>query len=134
GAAGIEALSRGAPAATFVEKDGKTCAVIGANLRRAKLGGGNVVRADVSNYLREAIRATTAQFTAVVLDPPYGEPQLLLASLEALADAERGLLASEAIVVAKHFWRDDLTEVVGNLVKSRQKRFGETMLTFYTRN
>src|SRR3954447_2765669 len=37
GAAGIEALSRGAPAATFVERDGKACAAIGSNLRRVHL-------------------------------------------------------------------------------------------------
>jgi hypothetical protein len=35
--------------------------------------------------------------------------------------------------VAKHFWRDDPTARVGVLVKGRQRRFGETALTFYTR-
>src|SRR5664279_2578134 len=46
GAAGIEALSRGAPSATFIEKEGKVCQVIGDNLRRAHLEqNGHVVRA-----------------------------------------------------------------------------------------
>jgi len=45
GAGGIEALSRGASAAIFVEHEGPNCQLIGANLRRAKLDGGRVVRA-----------------------------------------------------------------------------------------
>src|SRR3954451_9513991 len=51
GAAGIEALSRGAPSATFVERDGNACQVIGDNLRRAHLNdNGHVVRADVVTH------------------------------------------------------------------------------------
>ena len=134
GAAGIEALSRGAPAATLVERDGKTCAVIGANLRRAKLSGGNVVRAAVATYLRDALPTGGEAFTAVVLDPPYGEPQLLIETLDSLAHSERGWLAESAIVVAKHFWRDELPDEIGELTQTRKKRFGETMVTFYTRN
>ena len=38
-----------------------------------------------------------------------------------------------AVVVAKHFWRDEPAEVAGGLSRTRQKRFGETMLSFYTR-
>lgn len=134
GAAGIEALSRGAPAATLVERDGKTCAVIGNNLRRAQLSGGIVVRADVTTYLRDAHPAAAESFTAVVLDPPYGEPALLVRTLTSLADASHGWLPAEAIVVAKHFWRDELPEQLGDLRRTRQKRFGETMITFYTRD
>jgi 16S rRNA G966 N2-methylase RsmD len=50
-----------------------------------------------------------------------------------LADGNRGWLTPGATVVAKHFWRDDLPERVGNLRRDRQKRFGETVLSFYTR-
>jgi 16S rRNA (guanine966-N2)-methyltransferase len=133
GAAGIEALSRGALAATLVERDGKTCAVIGTNLRRARLTGGDVVRADVIGYLRDT-QPPAERFHGVFLDPPYGEPALLSRALEALGDEVRGWLEPGAVVVAKHFWRDELPQEVGTLTKTREKRFGETMLTFYSQS
>lgn len=131
GAGGIEALSRGAPSATFVERDGKTCAVIGANLRRTHLEKGRVVRADVVSYLQNVRPAGAERFTACLVDPPYGEP-ILQQTLDLLGDVDRGWLAPDAVVVAKHFWRDDPAPEIGRLVRTRQRRFGETTLSFYT--
>jgi len=134
GAAGIEALSRGAPRATFVERDGKACHVIGENLRRAHLETkGDVVRADAVSFLLGGSAETRLPFQAVVVDPPYGD-QILERTLELLGDNDRRWLAEDTTVVAKHFWKDEPPESAGSLTRSRQKRFGETMLSFYTRN
>jgi len=130
GAAGIEALSRGAAHATFVEHDAKAIAVIRANLGRAGLGGpelATVVRADARTWLADLDDATT--FDLVVIDPPYDEPATLSASLEALVP----LLSPRARVVAKHFWRTPPPAAVGLLASERVRRFGETALTFYRR-
>ena len=54
-------------------------------------------------------------------------------TLELLGDVERRWLADDAQVVAKHFWRDDPPERAGSLLRTRQRRFGETVLSFYTR-
>jgi 16S rRNA (guanine966-N2)-methyltransferase len=132
GAAGIEALSRGAPAATFVEHDGANCQVIGANLRRATLAGGRVVRADVVAYLRNLRKETDGPFSAALLDPPYSEP-VMVTALELLGDPARDWLVPGATVAVKHFWRDEPADYVGLLAKERVKRFGETALTFYSR-
>jgi 16S rRNA (guanine966-N2)-methyltransferase len=133
GAAGIEALSRGSPAATLVERDGHTCAVIGANLRQARLEGGRVVRADVVSFLRNGRSQPEAAYSAALLDPPYGEP-ILGRALELLADPALDWLAPGATVIVKHFWRETLPESIGYLARTRQRRFGETALTFYTRS
>ncbi len=134
GAAGIEALSRGAPSATFVEREGKVCHVIGENLRRAHLeSSGHVVRADAVSFLAGGTPETRAPFLAVVVDPPYGDV-ILERTLELLGDASRNWLTADATVVAKHFWRDDPPEQFGTLTRTRQRRFGETMLSFYTRS
>jgi 16S rRNA (guanine966-N2)-methyltransferase len=129
GAAGIEALSRGADRAVFVEKSSRAAAVVKENLRRTQLDGGRVVRADVIGYLagRDA-----GPFAAVFIDPPYDQ-SLISPTLDMLGDPTRGWLSDQAIVVAKHFWRDDPPERVGTLRRDRQKRFGETVLSFYTR-
>ncbi|MEA2678018.1 MAG: rRNA (guanine966-N2)-methyltransferase [Chloroflexota bacterium] len=130
GAAGIEALSRGASGATFIENDRANCTLIGSNLRRTKLEGGRVLRTDVVAYLRDLRQATDGPFTAALLDPPYGDP-VMVTALELLGDPGRDWLASDAMVAVKHFWRDALADQVGSLAKGRVKRFGETALTFY---
>ena len=132
GAAGIEALSRGADRAIFVENGLKQARVIEENLRRTSLDGARVVRADVIAYLSGEPSSDSAPFRAALVDPPY-DTALLVPTLELLGDADRGWLTPGATVVAKHFWRDDPPEQVGTLSRDRQKRFGETMLSFYTR-
>lgn len=131
GAAGVEALSRGAPGATFVEHEGGSCHVIGENLRRARLDHGRVVRADVVAYLRNPRPAADGPFSAALIDPPYGDP-IMTRALELLADPARDWLVPGATVAVKHFWRDEPADRVGVLAKQRVKRFGETALTFYT--
>jgi 16S rRNA (guanine966-N2)-methyltransferase len=130
GAAGIEALSRGATAATFVEHDGANCALITSNMRRAKLDGGRVARADVIAYLRNVRQASDGPFAAALLDPPYSDP-VMVTALKLLGDPAREWLVLGATVAVKHFWRDEPADQVGLLRKERVKRFGETALTFY---
>ena len=130
GAAGIEALSRGAAHATFVERDAGAVRTIRANLGRTGLGGDDratVVRADVLGWLREPGRAAAAPYDLVVIDPPYADAAALTAALEAVSP----LLAAKARVVAKHFWRTAPPPMVGLLASERERRFGDTALTFY---
>lgn len=144
GAAGIEALSRGAGSAIFVERDPAAAAVIGDNLARTGLAGpaARVVRADALGYLASRA-AADGPFDLIVVDPPYAETDLLARTLAALggrgaaaADARAAaagarVLAPGCRVVAKHFWRDRPPAVVGLLASERERRFGETALTFY---
>ena len=145
GAGGIEAVSRGCPSVVFVERDGGAVRVIRENLRRAgflpvaertagEAGSVRVVHADAVRFL-EAGREGTDEaaggpFGAVLVDPPYGDAAMLPA-LERLGDAGGGWLVRDAVVVAKHFWREAPPERIGVLESQRQRRFGETMLTFY---
>jgi 16S rRNA (guanine966-N2)-methyltransferase len=135
GAAGIEALSRGAPAAVLVEKDGRAAAVIGRNLERTDLARrARVVRRDVAAFLARPADAPEAPFGSVVLDPPYQQVADLLAALERLGEPGGGWLDEAAVVVAKHFWRDAPPHRCGALVRVRLRRFGETALSVYRRS
>jgi 16S rRNA G966 N2-methylase RsmD len=87
----------------------------------------SVVRADVTAWLGGPGSAGAGPFAVVVVDPPYGQLDLLVAVLEALDPS----LAPGARVVAKHFWRDQPPTRVGLLASERERRFGETALTFY---
>lgn len=129
GAGGIEALSRGAPAAVFVERDAKAARIIGENLRRAGFGETDTARVVVADVLRHLQAGPGGQrFGAVLVDPPY-EDAAMLPALERLSSA--GWLLDGAVVVAKHHWRDQPPERVGRLERRRERRFGETMLSFY---
>ena len=143
GAGGIEALSRGAARAVFVERDAAAARVIAENLVRARLAErGTVTRADALTYMADRAVAD-GPFDVVLVDPPYAEPHLLEAALIRLGagvSATTGasgtgpsapLLRPEAWVVAKHFWRTPPPPAVGLLASVRTRRFGETALTFY---
>jgi 16S rRNA (guanine966-N2)-methyltransferase len=135
GAGGIEALSRGSDAAVLVERDGGACSVIRDNLQASKLEGATTVRAPVLSFLDRDPSRAGAPFDAVLVDPPYADA-VITSTLERLSRGSAGAvatawLAPAAVVVAKHFWRDPPPERVGDLQQMRQKRFGETALTFY---
>jgi 16S rRNA (guanine966-N2)-methyltransferase len=129
GAGAIEALSRGAASAVLVEKDGGACRTIADNLRRARLDDrARVVRRDVIAWLADPAGAAAAgPFDLVLVDPPYADTGGLTRALELVGPS----LAADAVVVAKHFWRDAPPASVGMLAVERDRRFGETALTFY---
>jgi 16S rRNA (guanine966-N2)-methyltransferase len=132
GAGGIEALSRGAASATFVEHDAGAAGVIDANLRAASLAGDRtvIIRSDALRWLDGGPYG--APFDIVLVDPPYAETDLMKRVLSILG-APDAPLADDARVVAKHFWRDRPPERIGMLAAERDRRFGETALTFYRR-
>ena len=130
GAAGVEALSRGARRAVFVERDPAAIAVIRENLRRAVPGGESaVVRAEAVTWLSTEGRAA-GPFDLAIVDPPYADAALLGQILDHLGGPD-GPLAAGALVVAKHFWRNPPARSIGLLASERERRFGDTTLTFY---
>ena len=137
GAAGIEALSRGSERAVFVDRDAAAIRTIEANLTSTRLRDrATVVRGDVLAWLKgEGRRA--GPFAGVIVDPPYDRVDLLMASVEQVASAgpgnafaPAGILAADGTVVAKHFWKTEVPAEIGLLRSVRERRFGETALTF----
>ena len=135
GAAGIEALSRGAPRAVLVERDARAAAVVARNLDRTGLSArARVVRRDVAAFLASGSGSLVeAPFGCAFIDPPYAQAGDLQASLERLGDPLAGWLDEAALVVAKHFWKVAPPDRVGALVRVRERRFGETALSVYRR-
>jgi 16S rRNA (guanine966-N2)-methyltransferase len=129
GAVGIEALSRGARQAVFVEKHRPAVALIRANL--ASLGirsGAEVLAIDaLAGLERLAARGMTAD--VVFADPPYAEAAAYRRVLEWL-DA-RELLAPEGCAVFEHARRQTLPEKLSRLARTRQVKQGDAVLSFY---
>ena len=128
GGVGLEALSRGAAQATFVERDARAIAALRANVATLELEASvRVQRGDVLKELT-ALDRDGERFDLVFLDPPY-EAGLVETTLETLGGG--GLLRAEAWVIAQHFTKRVPAPTVGALAAFRTRRFGETTLTFY---
>lgn len=132
GAAGIEALSRGSPMAVFVERDPGAARVIAQNLQRAGLSdGARIVRREVGAVLSAGGDSLGGPFGAVLVDPPYADRPALSRTLAQLGDPDLGWLSDDAVVVAKHSWREEPEVRAGRLVLERRRRFGESGLSYY---
>lgn len=128
GGVGIEALSRGAPSATFVERDGAALRALRDNVERLGLGArARVERGDAARAV-EALAAGGERFAVVFLDPPYDSSRGAPA-LEAVADGR--ILAAGAVVVMQHGTKAPPPAAPGVLTLWKARRFGETTLTFF---
>jgi len=120
GAVGIEALSRGARHAFFVERNRRALAAIQENLASLGLEGRATVIAAPA-----AISAANRGADIVFLDPPYDLEREYAAILEALGQAP------PALVIAQHSKRLELAAVYGGLRRTRTLRQGDNALSFY---
>jgi 16S rRNA (guanine966-N2)-methyltransferase len=130
GGVGIEALSRGAPSAVFVERDRQATIALDDNLARLGLvERARVLRQDVGRALG-LLEREGGTFAVAFLDPPYDS----LDGASALAAVARGdCLLPGAIVVAQHATKAPLPATPGCLAHWKDRRFGETTLTFFRR-
>jgi 16S rRNA (guanine966-N2)-methyltransferase len=128
GGVGLEALSRGAAHATFVERDARAVAALRDNVAALGVGGAaRVLREDVARALT-ALARTGERFRVVFLDPPY-DTDLAASTLDALGGG--ALLEPDALVVVQHRTKRPPADVAGVLRAFRARRFGETTLTFF---
>lgn len=128
GGVGIEALSRGAPSAVFVERDRQALAALEDNIARLGLADRvRLIRHEVSRALVALGREGT-RFAVVFLDPPYASPDAAPA-LEAIARGD--CLLPGAVVVAQHPTKAPPPAAPGTLALWKARRFGETTLTFF---
>ncbi|NNC88946.1 MAG: 16S rRNA (guanine(966)-N(2))-methyltransferase RsmD [Akkermansiaceae bacterium] len=126
GALGIEALSRGAAEARFVEENASACEVIRANLSRARLAG-TVVKSDVFAFLRRG----GGPFDLVVADPPYARPgRADLAGRLLEGEGLRSLLAAGGLVVIEVESERDAPEAPGWTLADRRV-YGSSAILFY---
>ena len=125
GALGIEALSRGAAHATFVDAGKPALAAIRGNLRELGLEGRAAVLA--MDAVLAARRPPAAPWGVVFVDPPYASD---LAARAVLA-LPPGSLAPGARVVIEHDRRGTPPDALGSLIRRDQRRYGDTMVSFF---
>ena len=123
GQLGIEALSRGAKEATFVDREKRAVAVVKENLAKTGLDGQSViVQTDAFSFLR----MTGSEFDLVFLDPPYGTGMLQKA-LGMLSSC----VAQGGTVICEHPYGEEMPEEAEKLKLYRTYKYGKTALTTY---
>jgi 16S rRNA (guanine966-N2)-methyltransferase len=124
GALGIEALSRGAASAVFVERDPEAVRTIEHNLDRLRLTGARVVQGDVLRTIAEEATAG-AKYDLVLVDPPYG---MLTEIQPRLARHLPPLLAADGLLVVE---TDARVEPELPLPVRTSRKYGQTRVTLF---
>jgi 16S rRNA (guanine966-N2)-methyltransferase len=126
GALGLEALSRGAAAVTFVESSPRVLAVLEANIAAVGLPGTRVLRGSVPTVVAGP---APSPFGLVLADPPYATPvDEVVGVLRSLVDG--GWLAPGAVVVVERSSREAGWEWPTPLAELRERRYGEAVLRY----
>ncbi|HHN65841.1 MAG TPA: 16S rRNA (guanine(966)-N(2))-methyltransferase RsmD [Nitrospirae bacterium] len=128
GAVGMEALSRGAREAVFVEINKDRCRLIKEISERLGYEGRiRVHRMDARRYLERA-RQRGETFDQIFIDPPYqsGEIKRILPLI-----SDGLILSEDGIIIIEHSSKITLPEESGNLRKGKTYRYGDTSLTIY---
>jgi len=125
GALGIEALSRGASHAVFVERRGVACQTIRVNLRHTRLEEEAQV---LCVPVERALALLDEPFGLVLLDPPYAYPNLH-GIMSLLSGAP--FLESDTTVVFEHSPRFTVEERYARLKLTRQKVYGDTAVSIF---
>jgi 16S rRNA (guanine966-N2)-methyltransferase len=129
GALGIEALSRGARSATFIEADRRARSLIAQNVAICRVENVCVIIPAKVGPALETLRAASshAPFDIVLLDPPYAPGE----KLDAVLAAAEGVLARGGIAVLEHARRRQVPEAAGRLRLVREVVAGDAALAFY---
>lgn len=126
GTVGLEALSRGAKKAVFVEQSSLGVRTI--KKITTELGFEERVEVIRDKVYYFVTRYNGEEADIFFIDPPYqtNEIDMILPLL-----GKRGLLHEQGIVIVEHFSKKGVPDKAGNLIKSRSYRYGDTILTFY---
>ena len=125
GALGIEAMSRGADSAEFVESDSTRCTYI----RRTVEDFGFAERSRIiRGRVEKVIHTLQARYDLVLADPPYGiDPwEMLMEGLQ-----ERNTLEEGAVVVAEHGKAYEMADSYGGLNIWKKRRYGDTAVSIF---
>jgi 16S rRNA (guanine966-N2)-methyltransferase len=126
----IEALSRGAVKAVLVDASARSATAIRENLRRLGLTARTEIWVAPAARALKTLAKRGEKFDMIFLDPPYDQG-LLESSLKVLAKGD--LLYPSGTVVAEHSTREAVNSRYQSLVLNDQRRYGDTLLSFFTR-
>lgn len=129
GALGLEALSRGAAQAFFVDRSPDAIRLINANIELCKAQHRAKVLQGPAIQVLERLARQEESFNLIFMDPPYGKGHVEETLLHL-----SGVAYVETLVIAEHDVRDILPERQGDWVRTRERRYGDTAISFFLNN
>jgi 16S rRNA (guanine(966)-N(2))-methyltransferase RsmD len=133
GAVGMEALSRGAVEAVFVENHAAAAKLIRENLAMLQIeSGAQVISSDALQALAKISNRSRPPFEFIFLDPPYAAEEEYKVALNALGTSP--LISRDSIVIAEHRKTCELAESYGFLRRYRVLKQGDAALSFFRAN
>jgi 16S rRNA (guanine(966)-N(2))-methyltransferase RsmD len=135
GAVGIEALSRGAAEAIFIENHSPAAKLIRLNLDSLKIDSGyTILAADARTALQKlsaSHTSSTPPIDFVFVDPPYANHADYDRTLAFLSSNSANFLAPDALVIFEHHHKFHLPESSGRLARTRLLKQGDAALSFF---
>jgi 16S rRNA (guanine966-N2)-methyltransferase len=133
GAIGIEAISRGASFATFVDKSRKMCGLIEANLDLCQVPEEmtEVVLSEAADYLKRILKEDKERWDIAFFDPPYSSDYLSV--LRMFGTNTNEYLSAEGILIVEHHHKNELPDDLGQMRRWRILKQGDSVLSFYER-
>ncbi|MCC3865822.1 16S rRNA (guanine(966)-N(2))-methyltransferase RsmD [Terrisporobacter petrolearius] len=128
GSLGIECLSRGANKCIFIDNSKESINIIKSNIKKARVENESIVlNLDFKSAIN-SLALKNEKFDVIFMDPPYYKNMFS----DALGSIDnKNLLKEDGIIVVEHDTKDRFPDNIGRLYKSRDKKYGNTTLTFY---
>lgn len=128
GSLGIECLSRGALSATFVDVSKDSINIVKSNVKKARVENeSTILNLDFKTAI-DRLNVQNKKFDIIFMDPPYYKNMFI----DALSNIDNSdLLSEDGIIVVEHDTKDKFIDKIGRLEKSKEKKYGNTTLTFY---
>lgn len=123
GQLGIEALSRGAASAVFIDKNRQAIEIVKKNLQSTSLAKQAVVlNTDADTY----VTTTKEKFSFVFMDPPYAK-----GFLQKMLPLAEGVVTEGGAIICEHPYGEELPEELSSMKIYRSYRYGKTAVTVY---
>jgi 16S rRNA (guanine(966)-N(2))-methyltransferase RsmD len=131
GAVGIEALSRGAAHATFVDQSRKMGALIEENIEALKVDENEIeiVTSEAFDFLRKLSKKATPPFDLIFFDPPYAADYEIV--FDYIGEHATEVLTKTGVLIVEHDKKKELSEEAGQLKRYRVVKQGDSSLSFY---
>ncbi len=126
GAVGIEALSRGAEKAYFIDNNKSCTEIIKQNLEKAKLIDKAVIL--YGDYLVALEKIKDKKFDIIFVDPPYHK-ELGISAIEKIA--EKGILAEKGFIIYETDSDEEVSDLIGSYKRFDYRKYGRNILNFY---
>ena len=128
GAMGLEALSRGARFCLFVDHGAEAVRIIRENIRLCVVQErSRIIQGPVTSVLRR-LCSENELFDLIFMDPPYGKGYL-----EESIEIVGKIASDDALVIAERHVKDEQPAVPALWQKDRERKYGDTLISLYSR-